>query len=90
MAFNSRPFSDESSLAGAKAFSSGAWVIAHLLAVMAFILFTLGLLDLALRLRAKLAWWSLIVSWIGVGLTLPYYGAEVFGLRNRNSGGERT
>jgi hypothetical protein len=75
-----RPFSDESSLAGAKAFSSGAWVIAHLLAVMAFILFTLGLLDLALRLRAKLAWWSLIVSWSGVGLTLPYYGAEVFGL----------
>jgi hypothetical protein len=34
-----RPFADEDSLAGAEAFASGAWVIAHLLAVLAFILF---------------------------------------------------
>jgi hypothetical protein len=29
-----RPFADEDSLAGAEAFASGAWLIAHLLAVL--------------------------------------------------------
>jgi hypothetical protein len=75
-----RPFADEDSLAGAKAFASGAWVLAHLLAVLAFILFSLGWLGLVQRLRTTLARLSLVVSWIGVGLTLTYYGAEVFGL----------
>lgn len=75
-----RPFADEDSLAGAKAFASGAWVLAHLLAVLAFILFSLGWLGLVQRLRTTLARLSLVVSWIGVGLTLAYYGAEVFGL----------
>lgn len=75
-----RPFADEDFLAGAKAFASGAWVIAHLLAVLAFILFSLGWLGLVQRLRTTLARLSLVVSWIGVGLTLTYYGAEVFGL----------
>jgi hypothetical protein len=75
-----RPFADEDSLAGAEAFASGAWVIAHLLAVLAFILFSVGLLGLAQRLQTRLARSSVVVSWIGVGLTLSYYGAEVFGL----------
>jgi hypothetical protein len=75
-----RPFADEDSLAGAEAFASGAWVIAHLLAVLAFILFSLGLLGLAQRLQTRLARSSVAVCWIGVGLTLTYYGAEVFGL----------
>ena len=75
-----RPFTDEDSLAGAKAFSSDAWVIAHMLAVLAFILFSLGLSGLAQRLQTRLARSSVVVSWIGVGLTLTYYGAEVFGL----------
>jgi hypothetical protein len=75
-----RPFADEDSLAGAEAFASGAWVIAHLLAVLAFILFSLGLLGLAQRLQTRLARSSVAVSWIGVALTLSYYGAEVFGL----------
>jgi hypothetical protein len=44
----------------------------------------LGLLGVFLRLQAthveRSALWALVLSWIGVGLTLPYYGAEVFGL----------
>ncbi len=79
-----RPFSDESSLQGALAFASSAWVLAHSLAMLAFILLTLGLLGLYLRLQATAvergALLALVLSWIGVGLTLPYYGAEVFGL----------
>jgi hypothetical protein len=75
-----RPFADEDSLAGAKAFTSGAWVIADLLAVLAFILFSLGLSGLAQRLQTRLARSSVVVTWIGAALTLTYYGAEVFGL----------
>lgn len=79
-----RPFSDEVSLQGARAFASSAWVLGHSLAMLAFILLTLGLLGLYLRLQATTvergALLALVLSWIGVGLTLPYYGAEVFGL----------
>jgi hypothetical protein len=79
-----RPFSDESSLQGALAFASSSWVLAHSLAMLGFILLALGLLGLYLRLQAtsveRTALWALVLSWIGVGLTLPYYGAEVFGL----------
>ena len=79
-----RPFSDESSLQGAQAFASTAWIVAHLLAIVGFILLALGLLGLHLALQQsaveRLAFLALVLSWIGVGLTLPYYGAEVFGL----------
>jgi len=79
-----RPFSDESSLQGALAFASSSWVLAHSLAMLAFILLTLGLLGLSLRLQTTplghRAIPALVLSWIGVGLTLPYYGAETFGL----------
>jgi hypothetical protein len=46
-----RPFSDEASLGGAQAFASNAWLIAHSLAMVAFILLVLGLFGLWLRLR---------------------------------------
>ena len=73
-----RPFSDESSLQGAQAFASTAWIVAHLLAVVGFILLALGLLGLHLALQQsaveRLAFLALVLSWIGVGLTLPYYG----------------
>jgi hypothetical protein len=79
-----RPFSDESSWQGALAFASPSWVLAHTLAMLAFLLLTLGLLGLYLRLQATTARRStilaLVLSWMGVGLTLPYYGAETFGL----------
>jgi hypothetical protein len=79
-----RPFSDESSLVGAHSFASFSWVLAHSLAMVAFVLLALGLLGLYLHLREmaveRRAIQALVLSWIGVGLTLPYYGAETFGL----------
>src|SRR5215213_8187962 len=79
-----RPFSDEASLQGAEAFASTAWILAHVLAILGFILLTLGLLGLYISLQQtsaeRLAFLALISSWIGVGLTLPFYGGEAFGL----------
>ena len=80
-----RPWQDESTVQGAtKAMRSGAWVAAHLFAMVGFILVALGLLTLwatVSRTRAeRLALAAVVTTWIGVGLTLPYYGAEDFGL----------
>lgn len=79
-----RPYSDESSLQGAAAFGSDAWVVAHSLAIFGFILLVLGLLGVYTLVRGtpaeRLALLALVTTWIGVGLTLPFYGAEVFGL----------
>jgi hypothetical protein len=79
-----RPFSDETSLEGAEAFASNAWIVAHVLAMFGFVLVTLGLLALHYTLRETRAegpgFLGLIAYLIGTGLTLPYYGAEAFGL----------
>ena len=79
-----RPFSDESTLQGAQAFATSAWILAHSLAMVGFILLTLGLLGVYGQLRettaGRLGLTALVVTWIGVGLTLPYYGAEAFAL----------
>jgi hypothetical protein len=80
-----RPWRDESSAEGAAAaMGSGAWVAAHLFAILGFILLPLGLLALRDALRGtraeRLAGAALTAGWVGVGLTLPYYGAEDFGL----------
>jgi hypothetical protein len=79
-----RPYSDETSLEGAAAFASSAWIVAHVLAMLGFVLVALGLLALYRTLRDTpaegLAFLALIATWIGAGLTLPYYGAEAFGL----------
>jgi hypothetical protein len=80
-----RPFSDEASLQGAQAFASTAWVVAHMLAVVGFIFIALGCFGLYSALQKtpveRLASLALILTWIGVGFTLPYYGAEIFALR---------
>jgi len=79
-----RPYSDETSLQGAVAFASSAWIVAHVLAMLGFVLVPLGLLALYATLRdssaERLALLALVTGWVGVGLTLPYYGAEAFGL----------
>lgn len=79
-----RPFSDEKSLQGAAAFGSNAWVISHSMAIVAFVLLVLAMFGVYLLFQqtaiARLALAALVVSWVGVGLTLPFYGAEVFGL----------
>lgn len=80
-----RPFSDEVSLAGAEAFASTSWVVAHLLAIVAFTLLPIGLMGLyaSMPVRSNKAAISLavVVSVIGVGLTLPFYGGETYGLQ---------
>jgi hypothetical protein len=80
-----RPWHDETTVAGATAsMGSGAWVASHLFAMIGFILVPLGLLALrnaVSHTRAERpALVAAVTSWIGAGLTLPYYGAEDFGL----------
>lgn len=79
-----RPFSDEKSLQGAAAFGSTAWLVAHMLAMVGFTLLALGLLGLSISLQESavepLAFRAFVVSLLGIGLTLPYYGGEAFGL----------
>ena len=80
-----RPWHDEATVSGATtSMSSPAWVAAHFFAILGFILVPLGLLAirdaLAGTRSASLALTAVIVAWVGAGLTLPYYGAEDFGL----------
>jgi hypothetical protein len=77
-----RPFSDEVSRSGAVAFASPRWIIAHTFGIAAFTLLGLGLFHLTetLRLHRSGARTGLALAWIGICMTLPYYGAEVFGL----------
>ncbi len=79
-----RPFSDETGLQGAAAFAMDAWTVAHMMAMAGFILLTLGLLGLHIALQntsvERLAFRALVVGLVGVGLTLPFYGGEAFGL----------
>jgi hypothetical protein len=80
-----RPWNDESTVAGATAsMNSDAWVASHLFAMIGFILIPLGLLALHRLLRhtrsEPLTAAAVLASWIGAGLTLPYYGAEDFAL----------
>jgi hypothetical protein len=68
-----RPWEDETTAAGAAAaMGSGAWVASHLFAMIGFVLVPIALLEVH-RTAA-------ITFWAGAGLTLPYYGAENFGL----------
>lgn len=72
-----RPWTDETTTSGAhEAMSSTAWVVSHFLAMLGFVLVPLALLGL--RQLVGLA--PAAVMWVGAGLTLPYYGAEDFGL----------
>jgi hypothetical protein len=79
-----RPFSDEMSLQGAAAFASTEWLVAHLLAVVAFTLLPVGLLGLHNSMQHTPAerpgYWAVVLSWIAVALTLPFYGEEAYGL----------
>ena len=79
-----RPFTDEVSLQGAAAFASPYWLLAHMLAMIAFTLLPLGLLGLYNTLKDTTAersgYWALVLSMIGIGFTLPFYGGESNGL----------
>jgi hypothetical protein len=86
-----RPFSSEVGAAGARAFASSSWVVAHVFVIVGFILLALGMLALYLRLqRTALAGRMLValsLSWLGAGLTVSDYGAEAFGF---HAVGQRT
>jgi drug/metabolite transporter (DMT)-like permease len=73
-----KPFSDEFSLQGAAAFGSPYWLLAHMLAMVAFTLLPLGLLGLYSTLQnttvERVGYWAFVLSLIGVGFTLPFYG----------------
>jgi hypothetical protein len=72
-----RPWTDETTADGAHAaMASPAWVAAHLFAMIGFVLVPLALLDL----RDVIGLAPMVVMSAGAGLTLPYYGAEDFGL----------
>jgi hypothetical protein len=80
-----RPWHDESTVSGATtSMSSNAWVAAHFFAMVGFILLPLGLMAVRAALSTshseRLAFVATVISWIGAGLTLPYYGAEDFAL----------
>lgn len=72
-----RPWTDETTAGGAhEAMSADAWVWSHFLAMLGFILVPLALLGV----RHVVGLAPVAVVWVGAGLTLPYYGAEDFGL----------
>jgi len=68
-----RPYSSESGLAGARAFGSDRWVLAHICGMAAF-----GCFAAACNLTAQRL--TRLSALLGVALILPYYGAEAFGL----------
>jgi hypothetical protein len=82
-----RPWGDKSlsdSAAVTAAFASGSWVASHLFAMIGFILTSLGLLAVWKVVShsngERAAFAAVVFTWIGAGLTLPYYGAEDFAL----------
>ncbi|MFZ2173384.1 MAG: hypothetical protein WAW17_05000 [Rhodococcus sp. (in: high G+C Gram-positive bacteria)] len=79
-----RPFAPGGAADGTAEFASNWWLVAHLSAVVGFIAFVGALFALRELLRetegARAAAGALVSTWLGVGLTLPYYGAETFAL----------
>lgn len=82
-----RPWSDETTLAGAAAMSSMAWVFSHLFGMVAFVLLSVGLWRLVAgagsaedgtrTIRRRAAQFAAG----GTALILPYYGGETFGIQ---------
>ena len=78
-----RPWHDETTAAGAAAaMASPLWVASHGFAMLGFIL--LPAVPIVFAWHERHARRPLVVSaallWVGVGLVLPYYGAEAFAL----------
>lgn len=80
-----RPYTDETTLDGARAFASTAWVASHVIGMIGFIGLAIGLLGVHFARpggrTGTRSFWALLLTWIGAGLTLTYYGAEVYALR---------
>lgn len=76
-----RPYTDETTLAGAAAFASTDWVLSHTAAIIGFILLATGIRAVTGLVGGLVAEVSAILTWLGGSLVLPYYGAEAFGLQ---------
>ena len=80
-----RPWEDETTVVGATtAMASTAWVMSHLFGMIGLTLLPIGLLALHYALsgtRAEpLSFVALVTGMLGVGFTLPFFGAETYGL----------
>jgi hypothetical protein len=78
-----RPYADETTLAGLAAMASDAWLLAHLLGVLAFAVLPIGLSRLGRHLSpagSRAADSLGPLGYVATVLLLPYYGAETFGL----------
>ena len=79
-----RPFSSEKGLDGAAAFGSNHWIEAHMLAMVGFTLLALGIVGWYSSLQSTAsesgAFRALVVTLAAIGLTLPFYGGEAYGL----------
>lgn len=76
-----RPYTDETTLEGAAAFTSTAWVLSHTAGMFGFILLAYGVHALTTAIPGRAAGAASILTWLGGSLVLPYYGAEAFGLQ---------
>jgi hypothetical protein len=80
-----RTWRDESTAGGAlEAISANSWLLTHTLAMIGFILVPLGLAAVwavvADTPAERSAFAALVTTWVGAGLTLPFYGAETYAL----------
>ena len=79
------PRADETTLDGAAAWASAGWSVAHIIAIVGLILIPLGYGAIRGFLdgtpRERTAHLAAVIGYIGSGLTISYYGAEVYGLK---------
>ena len=79
-----RPFSSEKGMDGAAAFGSSHWIVAHMLAMVGFTLLALGVVGWYSTLQESpiegSAFRAFVVTLAAIGLTLPFYGGEAYGL----------
>lgn len=79
------PRADETTLDGAAAWASAGWSIAHVSAIVGLILIPLGYGAIRGFLdgtpQERTAHLAAVIGYIGSGLTISYYGAEVYGLK---------
>lgn len=79
------PRTDQTTLDGAASWASAGWSIAHISAIIGLILIPLGYGAIRDFLdgtpQERTAHLAAVIGYIGSGLTISYYGAEVYGLK---------
>lgn len=79
------PRADQTTLEGAQSWASARWSLAHIIAIVGLILIPLAWRSLRELLRGTnlehIAYSAMTFGLLGAGLTISYYGAEVYGLK---------